>query len=319
MTPGLTRAVPASILGFLGGALLVILIRGLQGVDPLWDAGIGIIMATFTTAAAFVWGMGGFNPAMNTHPHAPEVDQETGLIIAEAHDEEHEEEEEPTPMQVLGYSIWQITFWVIALLVLLAAAALFSGFFLQTSSDPAASTDAVGYTDFQLPFGGPEVQLSQLTLLMVVLFFTVASLAAIGGVVALVFFGLSRGVTEAKATEGVPLGADLKALPATTSEEAEAEEEQEEVVVEEAPTGNPLVRRGIAVATFVVTFVVLYLLFYYVLIGLILPDPVLLSLVNALLFTFLILHPRPLLRTVGRISGWLANVLRRAPAVLFQR
>jgi len=34
MQPGLARAVPLGILGFIGGALLALVIRMLQGLDP---------------------------------------------------------------------------------------------------------------------------------------------------------------------------------------------------------------------------------------------------------------------------------------------
>jgi hypothetical protein len=80
-----------------------------------------------------------------------------------------------------------------------------------------------------------------------------------------------------------------------------------------------------------VTFVVLYLVFYYVAIGLILPNPSLpvlslfmdnptqlfmLSFVNALIFTLLILRPMGVLHTIGRFARWLAYVLRSVPKFL---
>ncbi len=74
MQPGLSRAIPMAIIGFLFGALLVIVIRGLQGLDPLWAAGPGIVMTAFTTAGFFVWGMGAFNPKMSVHGEAAEAE-----------------------------------------------------------------------------------------------------------------------------------------------------------------------------------------------------------------------------------------------------
>ncbi|GAB4515550.1 MAG: hypothetical protein OHK0046_19270 [Anaerolineae bacterium] len=323
MKPGLTRAVPAAILGFLGGALFVILLRSLQSVDPIWDPEIGMVMAVFSASAVFVWGMGGFNPAMNAHPHEPEVDHETGLILAEPH-EETVEETEASPTYILGYSIWQISFWIIVLLVCLAAAATLSGFFLQTTSDPAASRDSIGFVRYQLPFGGPEVLLSQLTLFIVFIVITMATLAVVGGLIAYGFYGLSGQVAAARASENLPINTNLAALPANAGV-VPAEEDAE--LVEDAPAvaaQRPSALRWLFEGVrFVVVFVVLYLLFFYVLIGLILPEPrsqlIILSLVNALVITLLLLYTRGVLRFVGRVAGWLANVLRRAPSFLFQR
>ncbi len=316
MKPGLTRAVPMAILGFIIGALFVMVLRGLQGLDPLWNPQIGFIVAAFTTSGFFVWGMGGFNPEMNTHPHEPEVDRETGLILAEAHEEEVNEEDYP-PARLFGYSLWQIAFWTIIGVVALAAVALYSGFFIQTSPDPSASAAAVGYSTIELPFFGDEVQLSQLTIFAGLIIFTLLSLAGVAALLAYAFYGLSSGVENAKVSAGMPFGApapnDALALPAPENAEAAAPVSQP----------NPLIARAIEVVRVVVMVVVLYLLFYYVLIGLILPEPelqlIVLSAVNAVVITLLVLYTRPTLRVVGRLAGGLANILRRVPTVLFQR
>jgi hypothetical protein len=85
------------------------------------------------------------------------------------------------------------------------------------------------------------------------------------------------------------------------------------------------------VAPFIFAFVVLYFFFYYVAIGLILPEPNLpiltlfmpnelqlqmLSFVNALVVAILILYPTMALQTVGRVARWLAKVLRSVPRFL---
>lgn len=212
MKPGLQRAVPAGILGALGGALFVILLRWAQSVDPIWDAEIGGLMAVLTGAAAFVWGAGAADPRSNQHPHEPEAD-EYGLIVVDEDEEEHDhadddlEEFEREPRRVLGFSIWQVSFWTFVLFVVVFGfATLPGGFFLQTSNDPSASTADVGFeTTIQLPFDGPEVQVSQLTLFIGLAVFTIVSLLAVGGLIAGLFQLLSRGTTEAKELEPEPL------------------------------------------------------------------------------------------------------------------
>jgi hypothetical protein len=85
-------------------------------------------------------------------------------------------------------------------------ATLPDGFFLQTSNDPSASTADVGFeTTIQLPFGGPEMQVSQLTLFFGLAVFTLVSLMVVGALIAGLFQLMSRGVTEAKELENEPL------------------------------------------------------------------------------------------------------------------
>lgn len=213
MKPGLSRAVPAAILGFLGSLAFVFILRGLQGVEPLFDPGIGFSLAAFVSSFAFIWGMGGSDPRMSQHPHEPEVDAETGLIIVS--EEEADEEEEPDeyaiieqeahvspPMRTLGFSMWQVSYWVLGLFVVLFGfATLPTGLYLRTTSDPQASTTEVGYYAFTLPFGGPEVQMSQLTAFVVMSIFVLVTLAVIGGGLALLFTSLSRNVQEVQAEE----------------------------------------------------------------------------------------------------------------------
>ncbi|MFZ2878234.1 MAG: hypothetical protein WA009_01735, partial [Phototrophicaceae bacterium] len=63
--------------------------------------------------------------------------------------------------------------------------------------------------------------------------------------------------------------------------------------------------------------------FYEVAIGLVMAQPyglrILLSLVNAAVVALLILRPKLVLFTVGRIARFAARVLRGLPAFLFQR
>src|SRR5690606_22454241 len=103
MQPGLSRAIPMYVLGSLFGALIVIVIRGLQGLDPLWDPGPGIIMTVVIGSFFFIWGMGGFDPKMSVHgEHAEAVVEEV-----------------PTPSRMLSASIWQISTLLLVVLIVL--------------------------------------------------------------------------------------------------------------------------------------------------------------------------------------------------------
>jgi hypothetical protein len=300
MQPGLTRAVPMGIVGFLIGAGIVLTLRLLQGLDPVWDAEIGVIVATFTASGLFVWGMGAFDPKMSAHPHEPP--SEYGIILADEHEEAHEDEEEADePTQILGWSIWQVSFWTtVVIVVLFGVATLPTGFTLQISHDPAASFERVGYFTMELPFGGPEIEVSQLTAFVGFVIFTLASLALIGGAIALGMAALSQGVTLAKA--GIESGGGVAASD---------------------PQERNIIALAQSVVITLVVLVVLYVLFYYVFIGMVIPQPewllVALSLGNALVITLLVRYPTPFLRVVGKAAGWLARVLRGLPGALGQK
>jgi hypothetical protein len=299
MRPGLTRAVPVGLLGFLIGALVVLVLRWVQGLDPVWDAEIAVIVATFTSAGFFVWGLGAFDPRMSEHPHEPQ--SEYGLILAEDAHEDEAEEEEAEPVRLLGATIWQVSFWtIVVVVVLFGLATMPHGFTLQQSNDPEATFEQVGYYTMQLPFDGPEVEISQLTLFAGFIIFTLASLTMAGGAIALLMTFLSQNVAEARANPELPLGSEPPAE------------------VERTPLSIAL-----TVVKAAVIGVIVYALFYFALIGLVLPQPewlrVGLSLVHAVLITWLVLYPVVLLRAISRGAGWLARVLRGLPAFLGNR
>lgn len=288
------------ILGFIAGALAVMLLRGLQGLDPLWHAEIGFTLAAFTSAGFFVWGMGGFDPEMNTHAHEPEVN-ELGLIVAEPHHEEEAEEEHP-PVRVLGYSMWQVSFWTIVLMVVFfGLATIPGGPALRISNDPVAEPSSIGYVPLQIPFGGnvtfrgEEVLFSELTLFVMFTAFTLVSLAVAGGGIALAMNYLARGVAEAKVSDPVPLGTYEYTPP-------------------------PLVARLVRLVVFGVLLAIFYFVFYHVLIGLVIAGPpavrIGLSIVNALLFAALIIYPMVVVRIIAGGAGFTARVLRGIPGFL---
>lgn len=201
MQPGLARAVPMGILGFLLGLFLVTLLRAMQSIDPVWDPQMALIMAAFISCATFVWGMGAANPAVNAHPHEPHED-EYGLIVLDDEHDEHHEEEVLEPRDTLGYSMWQISLLTIVLMgALFALATVSFGPALKISNDPGAEpsqvTDMVAIT---LPVLG-DLEVTQFTLFVMFVGFTLLSLAIAGGGIGLAFVSLTKGVKEAQATE----------------------------------------------------------------------------------------------------------------------
>ncbi len=305
MQPGLSRAIPMAIIGFLFGALLVIVIRGLQGLDPLWEAGPGIVMTAFTTAGFFVWGMGAFNPKLSVHGEAAE----------EAAAAAEEEAEADSPRGLLTGGIWQVATFLILLLVVLGGfAALPGGLALTQTAIAYASPTSVGFVPLQLPFGGPEVMLSQLVLFVAFIIWAFLSLLLAAAVFAFLLSFVSRGIASVQVAGA---GGGVAALPSPMPEAAEA---------------NSTRGMIITAAQFIITFIVLYLVFYYVAIGLILPSPdlppmswfgmapstqlIIVSAVNAAVFTLIILRTQLVLHVVGIAAGWLAHQLRRLPNIL---
>ena len=200
MKPGLARAVPMAIIGLIAGLLFVLVLRALQNVEPVWDAQIGFVVGAFVASFAFVWGMGANDKRMSAHPHEPEVDKESGLILYEPH-EEHEdvdaEAQQTPPGRVLSFNIWKVSFWQIVLVVgLFAFATLPTGLNLQTTGVDGGNVTAVGYFDFTLPFTETTVSVSQLTLFAFFIFFTLASLYGISWAIGRTFLALSKNVNE---------------------------------------------------------------------------------------------------------------------------
>ncbi|TVR24436.1 MAG: hypothetical protein EA396_01310 [Anaerolineaceae bacterium] len=203
MKPGFGRAVGAGILGFLGSIVFVIALRYLQGIEPVYDAGVAMVLAAFVSSFAFVWGIGGTDPRMSQHPHEPEVDAETGLILAEeAHDEDEiEEGEDPQlkPTTILNYSMWTIAFYTV--LVTVSAFALANmplGLLLKASGDPNAAAEEIGFFDAEIPILG-EVVMSQLTVFVIMVIAILVIMGALGSGLALIFTSLSRNLTEVRA------------------------------------------------------------------------------------------------------------------------
>jgi hypothetical protein len=321
--PSLSRAVPMGVLGFLIGALLVIIVRAVQSLTPVWDVGPGIVFATLFAAGFFVWGIGAFDPRMSVHGEGE-------------HGAEHHAEPEPTPFGILVGSIWQIAFLTIILILALMIGAKL-GPTLIVTADPTAAVESNGA--FPMTIAGMEFMVSKLTLFALFVIWTFISLLVTAALISRVMSMLAEGVAETR-------------LPAGTVVERGPSGWQQAM-------SNPILRFGIFVVITVLLFpllwigvigltfgdnqilamlaaaaialltvyskwvrlgvffilvAVLFPLFYYVLIGLVIGNQLtldyFLSLVNAIVIALIIAYTRPVLRYVHRGTALLGKVLR---------
>lgn len=349
--PGLTRAIPMAILGFLVGALVVIIFRALQSI-PLWDPGVGIVFGTIFCAAFFIWGMGAFDPKMNLHGEEAERELERMAQV------------EPPPNKLLFGTVWQIATITILGFIVLVAFAILSGFTLVTTADPLASPNLIGY--FPVEWFGQELLISELVVFVFFLIAAFVSLALVAGALGWLFTFLTRGIKEAEAipitAKPAPALASAGAAGALTAG-AGATVQAETAKVEAKPRFLPnltprmvlpdkKMRKGlfgwlawlllipvriiiaflrpnkdnpttvdwlISLIAFGVLTAVLYLFFYYVAIGLIfptLPGLELISLANAVLVALLLWRPKYVLQLNGMIAGLIARILRAIPGFL---
>ncbi len=204
--PGIGRAVWFGIIGFLTGAALVIVIRTLQNLNPIWDSGVGLVFAMFFSAFFFVWGIGGFNMKLSAHGEGPEVEKIHEELEAKA----------KQPKSILSSAVWQIGGLLIGLLVLLFVAALAGGMSLTTTTISDASLMMVGYMEIEI--AGQTVFLSQVVVLIGFILFILLSLAAIGGGLAWLMFRFDEDYKnreiEAAIAPALGSGAAAAALPA---------------------------------------------------------------------------------------------------------
>lgn len=117
------------ILGFVLGAFLVLVVRGLQSMDPVWDAGTGLVFATLFCAGFFVWGMGAFDPKMSAHGEEAHAEPDPDSL--------------PPPALVGGIT-WQVAALLSVSIVILFAAGAYSGLGLTITTDPLASRSIIG-------------------------------------------------------------------------------------------------------------------------------------------------------------------------------
>ncbi len=139
LQPGLARAVPMGILGFIGGALLALVIRLLQGLDPAGSVGPAFVLGAFISAGVFVWGMGGFDPRMSVHGEHAEEEHEHAIVKAGP-------VQDPPAVSILGAYTWQFTFWtILCVLVIAAFAFLPSGPHIRNVHPGQGDVSGVGF------------------------------------------------------------------------------------------------------------------------------------------------------------------------------
>jgi hypothetical protein len=285
-----------AIIGFAVGALFVILLRAAQNLTPLWDTGVVIVLSSFTTAIFFMWGVGAFNPKLSEHGDGSEPPPLDEVL------------NQQPPLTILGFSTWQLAFWLILIVAVLAAGAVL-GPTLRTVTDPNASVSAVGLVPVEL--FGQEVMVSQIFIFIGFAAVMLISLAITAWVIGLAVFGAARGV---KSVEVAPAGKGrAKALPAQEAPAALPASTSADMAATPAQQPN----RILAIIRFVVIFAVLvfvlYNLFYAVLLGLVLgynQTTVIVSLIHAVAITVLIMRPSWIGRPLGRGARWLAGKMR---------
>ena len=107
--PGINRAIPGAIIGFVLGEAIVMGIRTAQGL-PAWDSGVALVLAPFTLMAGWMWGIGALNPKLSEHGehHADEtaiVPAEDGAVVPAQAAAHHDEEESPS--SIFFTEIWK--------------------------------------------------------------------------------------------------------------------------------------------------------------------------------------------------------------------
>ncbi|MCB9461240.1 MAG: hypothetical protein H6670_16425 [Anaerolineaceae bacterium] len=205
--PGLQRAVPMGILGFIVGVALVQLIRSLQQMDPLWDPNVIFVVIPFFIVGFFMWGMGAFNPRMSEHAHGPDDAHETSIVAVEGDGAAHEAEDAPGPFALLMSQMWKISFALILIVVILFAFATApTGLFLRQVNQAEGNVAAVEtQQNFLLPLGIDTVQASQLSVFLAFIIFTVLSVVAVAGVIGFLLTFLSKEAKFAEVTESTSI------------------------------------------------------------------------------------------------------------------
>jgi len=306
----MTRAIPMGIIGFVLGAALVVLLRGLQQMDEVWSTQLGLTIGGLFAAIFFLWGIGALSGKMAEHViHEPEEDEFGNELPVEEH-----HHDDPTPVGILQEQMWSITFWVCVVTIgAFAFAALPGGLGYTVSIDAAANPNANGYFTMEIP-GGQVVVVSKVVAFVFFVVFTMISLFGMSWLVAKALIGLNTGIKTVKVEGNQP----LNVLPvASNAGLLTAGEQGETVVTPAVPSFN---RRKLAMA--VITGLVLLWLFYEALIGWIFkvsPTREILSVTNAILLPILIFYTKQVLWTIGRVARGTAHVLRGLPAFLGQK
>ncbi len=194
MQPGISRALVMGFVGFLAGALIVLVVRGLQNMDPLWDPEVALVLCAFTTSGFFLYGIGAFDPRASLHGEE---------AVARA----YAQQEERSPASILFAYVWRISAIVALVFVgLFAFANLPTGFTIVRQGEALGSYIANGYSTLPLPWGGvleiggQPVVFSEFTLLVIFAIITVISLIVVAGALGFLFYFLNRNTQMVRAT-----------------------------------------------------------------------------------------------------------------------
>lgn len=207
--PGINRAIPGAILGFLIGEGLVLFIRGLQGLPP-WDPGVAIVLAPFTLTVGWLWGIGAFNPKLSEHGDHHE--EETAIVQVDdagneivLADDAHHHHEEADPSSIFFTEIWRaISLPLVLLVVIFGFANIPDGFYLKVVDDASASPAAFDNSIIlELPFLG-TVETTQLVFFLVFVGWLLVSLLLFAGVLGFLFYKGHEQVEVANAIDPGP-------------------------------------------------------------------------------------------------------------------
>lgn len=201
MQPGIPRGVIGGIIGFLAGFAIVIALRIMFGFEPYWKLGLGIVLATFTCAFGFVWGMGAFDAKMSAHPD-DSIPQPTL----------EEQARQAGPLGILTNTTWSITFWTLLVVLGVFALAKIPGVGLTVTRIPNASVSEIGTYTLQA-FGG-EIVVNQLVVLAGFIAFTMFSLFMAAGAIGFLLTFLNQEVEVSRKTANVDFSKPAENAPA---------------------------------------------------------------------------------------------------------
>jgi|GEM_PF-1979603 len=354
----MTRAIPMGIIGFVLGAAFVVLLRGLQQMNEVWNTQLGLTMGGLFAAIFFLWGIGALSGKMAAHViHEPEEDEFGNELPVEEH-----HHDEPTGAGILQEQVWAVAFWVSVVAIgAFAFAALPGGLGYTISTDAAANANNIGYFTMDLP-GGNTVVVSQLLVFVIFVVFTMISLFGAAWLFSKALFGLNSGIKTVKVVGNQPLmpllgtansSAGLLASGEGVAEvshpvtavKAEATEPKSllwalisapfhwlrvalgfifKMLVDEAdsePKRTTLGRLS-KILQLLITAFILYFLFYEALVGWIIkvePDRTMASLTSAIMIPLLIFRTRWILYIVGLSARFGVWLLRGLPNFLGQK
>ena len=180
--PGVFRAIPGAILGFVAGLAIVLGIRTLQGLDPVWNPGVALVLAPFTTTFGWLWGIGAFNPKLSEHGEHHH-DDEHAIVAVDGDKHAVVHEEEAGIGELLMSGIWRALSYSLLLLTIFFALATLTNLGLQIVGQSNASTAAFG-NSVNLNLFGNEIQTTQM-----VIFLTFVAVL----LVSLIIFGFAIG------------------------------------------------------------------------------------------------------------------------------